>query len=75
MKQSYKPTNLSLGRWNIENCKKRTFIKTDYSNEDHCGVCSIKESMEGSVQNNSRMTIYYKEESENDEEHYRYYLV
>jgi len=41
MKEFYTPTNVILGRWNIENCEKRVFTKTDYSNEDHCGTCSI----------------------------------
>ena len=28
-----------LGRWNIENNKKKIDIKIDLSNEDHCGPC------------------------------------
>jgi hypothetical protein len=28
-----------LGRWSIDYCNKRTNIKIDMSNEDHCGPC------------------------------------
>ena len=28
-----------LGRWNMENCDKKTNKKIDLSNEDHCGPC------------------------------------
>jgi hypothetical protein len=30
---------ISLGRWSNEN-KKKTNLKIDYANEDHCGVCT-----------------------------------
>ena len=30
---------LQLGRWTNEN-SKRTKLKIDYANEDHCGVCT-----------------------------------
>lgn len=29
---------ITLGRWSNENLKK-TNLKIDYANEDHCGVC------------------------------------
>jgi hypothetical protein len=28
-----------VGRWNIEQCNKKTNYKIDLSNEDHCGPC------------------------------------
>lgn len=28
-----------VGRWNIEDCNKKTNYKIDLSNEDHCGPC------------------------------------
>ena len=28
-----------VGRWNIEECNKKTNYKIDLSNEDHCGPC------------------------------------
>jgi hypothetical protein len=28
-----------LGRWNLEECNKKTNFKVDLSNEDHCGPC------------------------------------
>ena len=28
-----------LGRWNLEECNKKTNFKIDLSNEDHCGPC------------------------------------
>jgi hypothetical protein len=31
-----------LGRWKIDYCDKITKIKVDYSNEDHCGPCGIR---------------------------------
>jgi hypothetical protein len=34
-KESPKP----VGRWNIDNCNKKTDAKIDLSNEDHCGPC------------------------------------
>ena len=34
-----KQIELNLGRWNIENCKKRIDKKVDLANEDHCGPC------------------------------------
>jgi hypothetical protein len=34
-KDSPKP----VGRWNIEDCNKKTNYKIDLSNEDHCGPC------------------------------------
>ena len=34
-KDSPKP----VGRWNIDNCNKKTDAKIDLSNEDHCGPC------------------------------------
>lgn len=30
---------LQLGRWTNEN-SKRTKLKIDYANEDHCGICT-----------------------------------
>jgi hypothetical protein len=30
---------ITLGRWSNENIKK-TNLKIDYANEDHCGVCT-----------------------------------
>ena len=30
---------LPLGRWNVEHDEK-AFLKADYTNEDHCGVCN-----------------------------------
>lgn len=33
------PPNKVLGRWNIDYCSKKTNIKIDMSNEDHCGPC------------------------------------
>ena len=30
---------ITLGRWSNEN-KKKTNLKVDYANEDHCGVCT-----------------------------------
>ncbi len=33
------PTQLPLGRWRVEACAKHTFLKIDWSNEDHCGPC------------------------------------
>lgn len=30
---------ITLGRWSNENTKK-TNLKIDYANEDHCGVCT-----------------------------------
>ena len=30
---------ITLGRWSNEN-KKKTNLKIDYANEDHCGVCT-----------------------------------
>lgn len=37
-----------LGRWNIDDCIKKTNRKIDLSNEDHCGPCGqyiIKEGV------------------------------
>ena len=34
-----KPSQLVLGRWKIEQCKKKLNRKIDLSNEDHCGPC------------------------------------
>jgi len=31
--------SIKLGRWSIETCSKKTNLKIDYSNEDHCGPC------------------------------------
>jgi len=31
---------IQLGRWNM-NDNKKTNIKIDYANEDHCGTCLI----------------------------------
>jgi hypothetical protein len=28
-----------LGRWNLDNCNKKTDRKIDLANEDHCGPC------------------------------------
>ena len=28
-----------VGRWNIEDCNKKTNYKIDLSNEDHCAPC------------------------------------
>ena len=33
------PVKITLGRWSKENTRK-TNLKVDYANEDHCGVCS-----------------------------------
>ena len=30
---------ITLGRWSNEN-RKKTNLKVDYANEDHCGVCA-----------------------------------
>lgn len=34
-----KPEHRVLGRWAIDSCQKKTDIKIDLSNEDHCGPC------------------------------------
>lgn len=34
-----KINKVTLGRWSYENSKK-TDLKIDYANEDHCGVCT-----------------------------------
>lgn len=34
-----KTQQIRLGRWSNENVKK-TNLKVDYANEDHCGVCT-----------------------------------
>jgi hypothetical protein len=34
-KEIYKP----LGRWGYVNCDKKTNLRVDLSNEDHCGPC------------------------------------
>ncbi len=34
-----KTQQITLGRWSYENPKK-TDLKIDYANEDHCGVCT-----------------------------------
>lgn len=34
-----KTQQITLGRWTNENNKK-TNLKIDYANEDHCGVCT-----------------------------------
>ena len=31
----------TLGRWRLENNKK-TYIKTDFANHDHCGTCQFR---------------------------------
>lgn len=35
---------ITLGRWSIEKNLKKINLKVDYSNEDHCGVCTGSES-------------------------------
>ncbi len=37
VKEKPKPT--SLGRWNLDYCKKKINRKIDLANEDHCGPC------------------------------------
>jgi hypothetical protein len=34
-----KMMRIPLGRWNIENNYRKTNLKIDYANEDHCGTC------------------------------------
>lgn len=34
-----KRTRISLGRWNLEDCPKKTEKKAHWANEDHCGPC------------------------------------
>lgn len=34
-----KMIRIPLGRWNIENNYRKTNLKIDYANEDHCGTC------------------------------------
>ena len=34
-----KNQKITLGRWSNEN-QKKTDLKVDYANEDHCGVCT-----------------------------------
>lgn len=38
-KTTDKPTDKLLGRWKPENDFKKTAIKVDYANVDHCGPC------------------------------------
>lgn len=30
---------ITLGRWNMEECSKKTNAKIDWANMDHCGPC------------------------------------
>jgi hypothetical protein len=38
--QRFIPKMPSLGRWFISKDPKHINIKLDFSNEDHCGICS-----------------------------------
>ena len=38
-KKISKQLPIHLGRWNIEQCNKKTNNKVDLANEDHCGPC------------------------------------
>jgi len=49
-------TENHLGRWKIDECSKKTNIKVDMSNEDHCGPCGYY----------AMMTIKSKENSQNN---------
>jgi len=35
-----------LGRWGIDSCDKKTNVKIDLSNEDHCGPCGQYDLLE-----------------------------
>ena len=35
---------VNLGRWNVDYCNKKTNIKIDSSNTDHCGTCGTHET-------------------------------
>lgn len=37
-----KTPTIALGRWNVEQCEKKTGSKADWANEDHCGPCGEK---------------------------------
>jgi hypothetical protein len=50
-KKNIKKDKIVLGRWANENSKK-TKLKIDYANEDHCGVCT--KLLEKNVSNNKK---------------------
>jgi hypothetical protein len=67
MKYFQTPQKVSPGRWTIETCQKKIFTKTDYSNEDHCGICDKKmETYE---------ELYPAQVQEEDDETFKYYLI
>ena len=39
MRRFFKDEKKVLGRWNLEQCNKKTNHKIDLSNIDHCGPC------------------------------------
>jgi hypothetical protein len=47
-----------LGRWNIDYCNKKTNIKIDLSNEDHCGPCGNYAITKSNLQNKN--IVQYK---------------
>ena len=77
MKEFYMPNRVSLGRWNIEKCEKKMFTKTDYSNEDHCGTCSVNFDSQAMI---IQLPLIKTKENanmidSNDDECYKYYLL
>jgi hypothetical protein len=41
----FEPEKVLLGRWTIDYCDNKINKKLDLSNEDHCGTCNNKKSI------------------------------
>jgi hypothetical protein len=59
-----------LGRWRLEN-EHKTYLKADYANDDHCGVCSyyeknIVDSYESYNDNNDYYSLFLIESTPDD---------
>ena len=43
LKARWTSPKITLGRWNLDECKTKINTKVDWANEDHCGPCGSKE--------------------------------
>jgi hypothetical protein len=56
---------MALGRWAIDNCDKKTGLKVDLSNEDHCGPCGLQNDVRFRLKPRPTIT---KDEKEKEKE-------
>lgn len=54
---------ISLGRWHLDDCPKKTETKAHWANEDHCGPCGYTQIKNNNIE--QKKAYNYKKDPKN----------